>query len=372
MNTAQTLLIPFDEKFTIVENNGFKEPGIPFYMFNVAQSYDNFNCFINKRNYGAPMKSNVKTYKSPLNYTGNKYRILPQILPHVPKNIDTMVDLFCGGATVGINIPCKNVKFVDSNPRVIELLQYLASCDFNNLLHVLETFIEHYQLSYSAQNSYAYYKANITDENYNNGLKEYNKEGFYQLRNDYNSLIDKDSEVANQMLYLLMVYAFNNDIRFSKCGHFNLPVGKTDLNKQNLIKLKEYIDRVQQIKSEFICCDFRSERVNKLIDIADFVYMDPPYLITDAVYNESGNWGVQQENQLLEKLTQMLHSNKKFILSNVLCKVNYVNEPLMHWIQEHFKDIKVIDIDYHYKGASYNKKNRNANEREIIIIPKRK
>lgn len=35
--------------------------------------------------------------KSPLNYTGGKYKLLPQILPLLPNNIDTFIDLFWGG-----------------------------------------------------------------------------------------------------------------------------------------------------------------------------------------------------------------------------------------------------------------------------------
>ena len=42
--------------------------------------------------------------QSPLNYTGGKFKLLPQILPLFPKNINTFVDLFCGGCNVGINI----------------------------------------------------------------------------------------------------------------------------------------------------------------------------------------------------------------------------------------------------------------------------
>lgn len=34
--------------------------------------------------------------KSPLNYTGNKYRILDQIEEFFPKQINQMIDLFCG------------------------------------------------------------------------------------------------------------------------------------------------------------------------------------------------------------------------------------------------------------------------------------
>ena len=42
--------------------------------------------------------------KSPLNYTGNKYRLLNQFEKFFPKEIDTFVDLFCGGATVGLSL----------------------------------------------------------------------------------------------------------------------------------------------------------------------------------------------------------------------------------------------------------------------------
>ena len=51
--------------------------------------------------------------QSPLNYTGGKYKLLPQILPLFPKEIDCFVDLFCGGCNVGINRNCnKKIWFV--------------------------------------------------------------------------------------------------------------------------------------------------------------------------------------------------------------------------------------------------------------------
>ena len=34
--------------------------------------------------------------KSPLNYTGGKYKLLPQIIPIFPSDINTFVDLFGG------------------------------------------------------------------------------------------------------------------------------------------------------------------------------------------------------------------------------------------------------------------------------------
>lgn len=35
--------------------------------------------------------------KSPLNYTGGKFKLLPQLLEIFPKDINTFVDLFAGG-----------------------------------------------------------------------------------------------------------------------------------------------------------------------------------------------------------------------------------------------------------------------------------
>ena len=52
---------------------------------------------------------------SALNYTGGKYKLLSQTLPLFPKDADQVVDLFCGGCNVGINVDCNKVLFNDSN-----------------------------------------------------------------------------------------------------------------------------------------------------------------------------------------------------------------------------------------------------------------
>ena len=311
----------------------------------------------------------MKYVKSPLNYTGNKFRILNQIQPYFPDNINVMVDLFCGGATVGLNTKCNKVIFIDNEPRIIWLLKYLASCDADKLLNELTKLIDNYGLSCSFIKGYRYYKQQINGGNPNNGLKEYNAEGFYKLRDDYNALKNKNTSVANKLLYLLIVYGFNNDIRFSKDGKYNLPVGKTDLNKSNVKKLTEYIDRIKNIQAEFICGDFCSNHIKQIIKKADFIYMDPPYLITDAVYNETNKWKDQNEYELIGLINFLLDNKKMFVLSNVLEKQGRRNEPLYYWTTTRKDDISIIDIDYHYRSASYNKKDRNAKEREVIIFP---
>ena len=50
-----------------------------------------------------------KYIKSPLNYTGGKYKLLNQILPLFPEDINTFVDLFTGGCNVAINVNANRI-----------------------------------------------------------------------------------------------------------------------------------------------------------------------------------------------------------------------------------------------------------------------
>lgn len=304
--------------------------------------------------------------KSPLNYTGNKSRILNQILPLFPKKINVMVDIFCGGATVGLNVDCKKVYFVDANERIIGLLKILSQFDFEKLLSKLETIINKYKLSYSYKYGYANYRKECGDIKDNNGLKDYNKVGFEALKKDYNDLKNKDSKKAYLMLYVLMVYAFNNDIRFNSRGEFNLPIGKTDLNKNNVMKLKKYIERTKSKECSFICSSFSSEDVKKILDEADFVYMDPPYIVGDAVYNSG--WTKEKEKELLSFISSLIERKVNFAFSNVTEKIGKANTLLLQWINDNQSKIEVNNIIYNYKSSSYNKKIRDAKEKEVLVV----
>lgn len=307
--------------------------------------------------------------KSPLNYTGNKYRILNQIKPFFPTKIKCMVDLFCGGATVGLNVDAEKVIFVDNNIKVINLLKFLAAQNFDEFLSSCEKLIEKYGLSYSYKNGYKIYRMKCSSKTDNNGLKDYNSKGFYALREDYNKLRKKETDDANLMLYLLMVYAFNNDIRFNSDGEFNLPIGKTDLNRMNVDKIRNYIEKVKSMNTEFICMSFNSPEFESIVSQADFIYMDPPYLIGNAVYNAS--WNSQSEYALLDFIDSLSNRNINFALSNVIEKVGKINEPLSYWCHLNENKIDVHHIEYNYRSASYNKITRNAKEQEILITNRR-
>ena len=71
----------------------------------------------------------INYIQSPLNYTGGKFKLLPQILPLFPKEINCFVDLFCGGCNVGINVKSKSVVYNDLDEHLLYLYNTFKNLD---------------------------------------------------------------------------------------------------------------------------------------------------------------------------------------------------------------------------------------------------
>ncbi|MDR1027592.1 MAG: Dam family site-specific DNA-(adenine-N6)-methyltransferase [Rickettsiales bacterium] len=300
--------------------------------------------------------------KTPLNYTGNKSRILDQLLPLFPKNIKRFVDVCCGGASVGLNVEADQIICLDINNEVIDLLRTIKLFPEEQIISIIETLIKNFGLSDTFSEGYDPYKKHIDG---NNGLKNYNKVGYLRLRDHFNTSSNINPFHKSIYLLTLISFCFNNDIRFNSAGKFNMPVGKTDFNGSIRDKLHSFKQGTLNKNIDFHRSDFSV--VKELgLGKGDFVYIDPPYLITNAVYNENDSWNEKKETELLKTLDFLHARNVRFALSNVLSKSGKENSILAKWVKKN--KFKIIDIDYHYRSASYNKKNRQANEREIVVL----
>lgn len=301
---------------------------------------------------------------SPLNYTGGKYKLLPQILPLFPNGIETFVDLFCGGCNVGLNVEAQQVIYNDIDQRLVDLFGTLRNLEKETTLAWIDQIISQYNLSRVSQNSYSFYHCNGA-----NGLAEYNREGFLRLRQDFNQRT-KDEQMDYYyfiMFYVLIVYAFNNQIRFNSCDEYNLPVGKRDFNNHMRHKLSAFIDRIQEQACEFTCMDFRSFDITEL-GPNDFLYADPPYLITCASYNEKGGWSDQDERDLLAFLDALHVNHVRFALSNVLRSKGKENRILLNWLEAHRAQYHAIPLQFNYSNSNYHTKDRTSGSEEVLIV----
>ncbi len=298
-----------------------------------------------------------KLVKSPLNYIGGKYKLLKQILPLFPDNIDTMVDLFCGGCNVGVNVNANRIIAIDKLDVLINLMKIFKELNTHDIINKIEDNIRKFNLSNTLEYGYEYYNTNSAD-----GLAKVNKSNFLKLRNYINHMTNKESAEYNISLYTLIIFSFNNQIRFNSKGEFNIPVGKRDFNKKIRNNLIDFIERLQSIDITFVCEDFINYDYSRL-DKDDFVYADPPYLITCATYNEQNSWTETDEINLLNLLDDLNAKGIRFALSNVLESKGKSNDILKDWSKKY----NIHYLNYSYNNSNYQIKDKTNKSIEVLI-----
>ncbi len=276
--------------------------------------------------------------KSPLNYTGGKYKILSSIFPFFPKKINTFIDLFGGGFNVGINVNAKKIIYNDHMSYLKEMFSFFKEAETDFILKSI--------------------KGRISEFN----LNEQNIEGYLNLRKKYN----KSRDILD--LFLLTCYSFNHQIRFNNNHEFNTPFGRNrscfnSSIEQNLIS---FITNLKNKNIEFSSHDF-SYIKNYEFKKNDFVYCDPPYLISNAAYNDGKrgfkNWTEKEDNELLKLLDSLNSKNIKFLLSNVFIHKGLKNNNLIEWS----KNYNVKFIDKNYKNCNYHLKEKKSQTQEVIV-----
>ena len=279
--------------------------------------------------------------KSPMNYTGGKYKLLPQILPLFPTEINTFVDLFTGGGNIAVNVNANKIIANDFEPHIIDIYKTFQKYEINELIKTIELAIQRF------------------------GLTIENADNFNKFREYYNKHIeDGYSFIMPVMLYVLICYSFNHQFRFNSKGEFNMPFGKNrsqwnDTMKKNLINFHKAITEKNII---FTNKDFNELKVDKLTS-NDFVYCDPPYLITCATYNEKDGWNETHEKELLGLLDRLNMQNIRFALSNVLFSKGKTNDILIEWSRKY----NVHHLDYTYQNCNYHTKDKDSKPDEVLI-----
>lgn len=265
--------------------------------------------------------------RSPFFYVGDKYKLMPQIIELFPENIRTYYEPFLGGGSSILHVEAQKYMLNDINEYIISLHSYIKgfSSNPNELFEILYSLIEKYKLSCS------YLGYNVPEELKKRHIKtyysKYNKESYLELRKDYNT----DKKLSK--LYLLLIYGFNHMTRFNSKGEFNLPVGNVDFNKNVFNALNNYLEFVEGKNIEYSSIDYIDFISQQDFKEGDYVYLDPPYLISSSEYNK--NWTENDEEKLYSLVDKLDAKGVKFGLSNVTDHKGVSNNILKSWMNKY-------------------------------------
>ncbi len=219
------------------------------------------------------LSKQLQKIKSPLNYIGGKAKILNQILPLFPKEIDNFIDLFAGGCNVGINVKANKIYFNDNLTYFLEMYQTFQENDPDVTLSHIKNRIFEFELSLT------------------------NEDGYKKMREFYN----QNKHPLD--LFVLIAFSFNHQIRFNNNHEFNNPFGRerSSFNATMRQNLERFIIRLKENNVEFMNVCFNDFDFT-FLNSNDFVYCDPPYLITTGTYNDGKRgfkgWTDNEEKQL--------------------------------------------------------------------------
>jgi len=274
--------------------------------------------------------------KSPLNYIGGKTKLLNQLLPLFPKKIEKFIDLFAGGCNVGANAKAEEYFFNDNLTPLINMYESFLLNDIENTLKYIKDKINELKLS------------------------KQNLQGYNQLRLQYN----ETKEPLD--LFVLISFSFNHQIRYNNKHQFNVPFGKgrSSFNIMMENNLIQFIRKIKNINATFSSLDFNLFNFDVLTK-NDFVYCDPPYLITTGSYNDGKRgykgWTEKEEIELLQKLDELNNKDIQFGLSNVIEHKGKKNEILHEWIKNN-DNYFTNYLNMHYKNSNYQTKNKKSKE----------
>ena len=275
--------------------------------------------------------------RSPFFYVGDKFKLVPQLKEHFPTDIERFIEPFCGGGSVFLNVEAESylVNDIDSYMIALHKLLFNYSANADKFWDDLDSIINSYGLSASflGRTVPEEYKINFVKTYY----AKYNKESYMKLRSDFNA--DKTDLLK---LYVLLIYGFNRMLRFNGNGDFNLPVGNVDFNQNVVNALNSYFDYIFDKDIYFYNTDFEQFINNVNPNEDDFVYLDPPYLITFSEYNKL--WNEDTEHRLLDLLDQLDQNNVRFAISNIIKHKNKYNEIFYLWAKKY----NVINISSNY------------------------
>jgi DNA adenine methylase Dam len=278
--------------------------------------------------------------KSPMNYIGGKFKLLPQLLDRFPNKVNMLYDVFGGGGTISLNTKAEHVYYNDIVHYVGDMFSCLQNETIESALNKIHNNINTYELS----------KTNL--------------EGFLKLREDYNK-----GNKTWDMFYMLVCHSFNYQFRFNNNHDYNSSFGKdrswySPTTEQKFIT---FLDRLHKLDITFNSKDFREIDFSDA-DENDLVYFDPPYLITCGNYNDGKRgfkgWNEQDDKDLFDLCDRLDKQGTRFAMSNVFECKGKSNDELKRFSNKY----NLAYINGNYANCNYHNKNKTDDGTVEVLI----
>lgn len=269
---------------------------------------------------------------SPFNYTGSKFNLLDQLFSKFPdlSKVDYFYDLFCGGGSVFVNVntPAKIIAN-DIFAPIIDFYKEIQKEEWDTIWR---------NISKSAD-------------------KCANKEDYYALTKEYNlskNIYD---------FFALNSSCLNNYMRINKKMNWNASYGQRTVTSNIYQKLLEYWKKLHgsNEKYEFVSMNFDAIEIKS----NSFVYLDPPYIITDVGYTNIWNEGLDERMYDFMKFLDKL--SIPFAMSNVTKNKGVVYERLLKEVRDCRYNLVNMNYDYSHVGVNGINKPKKNETQEVLI-----
>jgi DNA adenine methylase len=304
-----------------------------------------------------PLSAKVCDITKPIiKWVGGKTQILKSVLGTVPRTMNSYYEPFVGGGSVLFAILSLRadgqvditgeIRASDSNIYLIDMYKELQSNPTG-----LYSKIARYLAKYD---SYPMKKADKKYRNPSSIDDVTTKEGFYYwMRKKFNNP-ETRSDIRSALFVAINKTCFRGMYREGPNG-FNIPFG--NYKKASSIGTeKDYVRVSDLIRDvQFSCCDFAESMAS--VDEGDFVYMDPPYVPTDA----TSFVGYVKGGFPMEKHLELFTMIKEFPEGTAWSMSNSNNGLVL----DHFGGYNIMDIE---ARRAINSKNPGAIVTEIIVF----
>lgn len=229
-------------------------------------------------------------------WAGGKSRLLPALLPNVPKSIGTYAEPFAGGAALFFGLagaaairlsksarPWKRAVLNDQNEELVACYRAVQG-DVEALLEALRGY-------------------------------RYDRDLFYEVR-DRDTRGMSDVERGARLIFLNRT-CFNGLWRVNAAGKFNVPFGRYTnpkiVDEERLRAASRALANVDLRVGDFAA-------VTRSLGEGDFVYFDPPYVPVSktaafTAYDKSG-FGEAEQARLAKELRRLKAAGVRAMLSN--------------------------------------------------------